>query len=260
MSQSKIQTWVIGNWKMNPTWAKAQTLLNELTQISSQQTDVFSRCNLAVAPTILHLLVVKQQLVNTPIQVFAQDVSKMVNTGAFTGEVSAELLVEQQIGATLIGHSERREYFAEDVVILQTKVKNALSQNLKVIYCVGESLAQRQEGLAEQVVLQQICDLAQAVNNPEDWQNIIIAYEPIWAIGTGQTASAQDAQAMHLAIRQGLMQITPFAQQLPILYGGSVKAENAQEFAQCPDINGALVGGASLDAKSFFAIAQAFAC
>lgn len=260
MSQSKIQTWVIGNWKMNPTWANAQTLLNELTQFSAQQVDIFSRCNLAVAPTMLHLLAVKQQLIDTPIQVFAQDVSKMVNTGAFTGEVSAGLLAEQQIGATLIGHSERREYFAEDATVLQTKVKNALSQNLKVIYCVGESLTQRQEGLAEQVVLQQICDLAQAVNNPEDWQNIIIAYEPIWAIGTGQTASAQDAQAMHLSIRQGLMQITPFAQQLSILYGGSVKAENAQEFAQCPDINGALVGGASLDAKSFFAIAQAFAC
>lgn len=260
MSQSKIQTWVIGNWKMNPTWANAQTLLNELTQFSSQQVEVFGRCNLAVAPTTLHLLTVKQQLIDTPIQVFAQDVSRMVNTGAFTGEVSAELLAEQQIGAALIGHSERREYFAEDVSVLQTKVKNVLSQNLKVIYCVGESLTQRQEGLAEQVVLQQICDLAQAVNNADDWQNIIIAYEPIWAIGTGQTASAQDAQAMHLAIRQGLMQITPFAQQLPILYGGSVKAENAQEFAQCPDINGALVGGASLDAKSFFAIAQAFAC
>lgn len=260
MSQSKIQTWVIGNWKMNPTWANAQTLLNELTQFSSQQVEVFGRCNLAVAPTTLHLLTVKQQLIDTPIQVFAQDVSRMVNTGAFTGEVSAELLAEQQIGAALIGHSERREYFAEDVSILQTKVKNVLSQKLKVIYCVGESLTQRQEGLAEQVVLQQICDLAQAVNNADDWQNIIIAYEPIWAIGTGQTASAQDAQAMHLAIRQGLMQITPFAQQLPILYGGSVKAENAQEFAQCPDINGALVGGASLDAKSFFAIAQAFAC
>lgn len=260
MSQSKIQTWVIGNWKMNPTWANAQILLNELTQFSSQQVEVFGRCNLAVAPTTLHLLTVKQQLIDTPIQVFAQDVSRMVNTGAFTGEVSAELLAEQQIGAVLIGHSERREYFAEDVSVLQTKVKNVLSQNLKVIYCVGESLTQRQEGLAEQVVLQQICDLAQAVNNADDWQNIIIAYEPIWAIGTGQTASAQDAQAMHLAIRQGLMQITPFAQQLPILYGGSVKAENAQEFAQCPDINGALVGGASLDAKSFFAIAQAFAC
>lgn len=260
MSQSKIQTWVIGNWKMNPTWASAQILLNELTQFSSQQSDVFSRCNLAVTPTMLHLLTVKQYLMDTPIQVFAQDVSKMVDTGAFTGEVSAELLAEQQISAVLVGHSERREYFAEDVSVLQKKVKNALSQNLKVIYCVGESLTQRQEGLAEQVVLQQICDLAQAVHHPEDWQNIIIAYEPIWAIGTGQTASAKDAQAMHLAIRQGLMQITSFAQLLPILYGGSVKAENAQEFAQCPDINGALVGGASLDAKSFFAIAQAFAC
>lgn len=259
MSQSTIQSWVIGNWKMNPTWVKAQSLLNGLNQLAKQEHEIFNQCHVAVAPTMLHLLAVKQQLVDTSIQVFAQDVSRMVNTGAFTGEVSAELLAEQQIGATLIGHSERREYFAEDVATLQAKVKNALSQNLKVIYCVGESLTQREEGLAEQVVLQQICDLAPAVSNPEDWQNIIVAYEPIWAIGTGQTASAQDAQAMHLAIRQGLMQITPYAQRLPILYGGSVKAENAAEFAQCPDVNGALVGGASLDAESFFAIAKAFA-
>lgn len=257
MSQSKIQPWVIGNWKMNPT--DVHTLSSQLHTVAQQKQAIFNQCQVAVAPTMLHLLSVKQQLEHTQINVIAQDVSRIAHTGAYTGEVSADLLVAQQINMTLIGHSERREYFGDTTEILQTKVKNALATNMKVVYCVGESLEQRESGQAEQVVLQQICDLAQAVEQEKDWQNILIAYEPIWAIGTGKTASAQDAQAMHLSIRQGLAQITSYATQLPILYGGSVKAENAQELAQCADINGALVGGASLDANSFFAIVQAFA-
>lgn len=259
MSQSKIQPWVIGNWKMNPTWSNAQTLIEQLQSTSASKNAVFEQCQVAVTPTMLHLTLTQQNLANTPIQVFAQDVSRIANTGAFTGEVSASLLSEQGVQAVLVGHSERREYFADTPEVLNIKIKNALAQKLKVVYCVGESLEQREAGQAEQVVLQQICDLAQAVEQVDDWHNIIIAYEPIWAIGTGQTASAQDAQAMHLAIRQGLAQITQLANTMPILYGGSVKADNAVELAQCPDINGALVGGASLDATSFFAIVDAFA-
>lgn len=257
MSQSTIQNWVIGNWKMNPN--DVHNLSTQLQTLAQQQTALFAHCQVAVAPTMLHVLSVKQQLANTPIQVITQDVSRIAGTGAFTGEVSAGLLREQHIGMTLIGHSERREHFADTTEVLQTKIKNALNAQLKIVYCVGESLAQRESDQAEQVVLQQICDLAQAVEKAEDWQNIMIAYEPIWAIGTGKTASAQDAQAMHLAIRQGLAQITSYATQMPILYGGSVKADNAAELAQCPDINGVLVGGASLQAESFFAIVKAFA-
>ena len=136
--------------------------------------------------------------------------------------------------------------------------KNALNAGLTVIYCVGESLEQREQGLAEQVVLQQICDMAAGVA-AEQWQNIVIAYEPIWAIGTGKTASAADAQAMHAKIREGLNQITNLGSKIAILYGGSVKADNAVELAACPDINGALVGGASLNAHSFYQIANSFA-
>ena len=158
----------------------------------------------------------------------------------------------------MIGHSERREIFGDSPAILIEKMKNALVAGLTVIYCVGETLAQREAGQAEQVVLQQICDVA-AIVNGDQWQNIIIAYEPIWAIGTGKTASPADAQAMHAHIREGLLQITPAGKDLAILYGGSVKPENAEELAACPDINGALVGGASLDAASFYKIAQAFA-
>jgi triosephosphate isomerase len=172
--------------------------------------------------------------------------------------VSAELLKDSQIDYVLVGHSERREIFGDDVPKVKAKLTNALNAGLTVIYCVGESLEQRETGQAEQVVLQQICDLA-AVLKTGQWHNIVIAYEPIWAIGTGKTASPQDAQAMHAKIREGLTQIAVEAQQTAILYGGSVKAENAVELAACPDINGALVGGASLNAESFYKIAQAFA-
>ena len=129
---------------------------------------------------------------------------------------------------------------------------------MTVIYCVGESLEQRESGQAEQVVLQQICDITTVVE-AEQWQNIIIAYEPIWAIGTGKTASPADAQTIHAQIREGLSQITTYGKSMAILYGGSVKPENAVELAACSDINGALVGGASLNAESFHKIALAFA-
>lgn len=255
MSQT-ITPWVIGNWKMNPNQSTAQTLLQRLQQ--HLQSHTFADCHVAIAPMMLHLLWVKQHLTTPSLNLVAQDVSRIAGTGAYTGEVSAESLKDSQIDYVLIGHSERRSLFGDDVAILQTKITHALNAGLTVIYCVGESLEQRQQGQAETVVLQQICDLASAVPHAEDWQRVLIAYEPIWAIGTGQTASAQDAQAIHASIRQGLAQITPYAQQLPILYGGSVKAENAQELASCPDINGALVGGASLDADAFYHIIDAF--
>lgn len=255
MSQA-ITPWVIGNWKMNPVSQDAQALLERLQQLL--YTHERHLCHVAVAPTLLHLLWAKQTLQSSVIDVVAQDVSRVAGLGAYTGEVSADLLKDSQIDYVLIGHSERRTLFTDDVAILQDKIRHALTAGLKVIYCVGETLQQREDGLAESTVLQQICDLERAVEQADDWQNIIIAYEPIWAIGTGKTASAEDAQAIHQSIRQGLAQMTDFAQQLPLLYGGSVKAENAQDFAQCPDINGVLVGGASLNADAFYQIIQAF--
>ncbi|KAF5308408.1 hypothetical protein FQR65_LT18165 [Abscondita terminalis] len=221
MSSSTIIPWVVGNWKMNPMQANSQQLIQDLKQYLQQNPITQQQCHLGVAPISIALLSVQQQLqdAQSPVKVVAQDLSQMS---------------------------------------VKAKLTNALNAGLTVIYCVGESLEQRETGQAEQVVLQQICDLA-AVVKAGQWHNIVIAYEPIWAIGTGKTASPQDAQAMHAKIREGLTQIAVEAQQTAILYGGSVKAENAVELAACPDINGALVGGASLNAESFYKIAQAFA-
>ncbi|WP_104470465.1 triose-phosphate isomerase [Acinetobacter indicus] len=260
MSGSAITPWVIGNWKMNPVQAEAQQLVSEFKTLLEQQAIDAAQCHLGVAPVAIALGGVQEQLKTAvrPVYTVAQDVSRIAGLGAYTGEVSAELLKDSQIGFVLVGHSERREIFAENVQILNAKIQNALAAGLTVIYCVGESLQQRESGQAEQVVLQQICDIA-AVVEAEQWQNIVIAYEPIWAIGTGKTASPEDAQAMHAKIREGLTQLTSYGPQMAILYGGSVKPENAVELAACPDINGALVGGASLNAASFHQIAQAFA-
>ncbi|OTG80711.1 triose-phosphate isomerase [Acinetobacter sp. ANC 4648] len=258
MSGSTIIPWVVGNWKMNPLQANAQQLIQDLKQYFTQEQISAQSCHIGVAPVSIALLNVRAQLCDTPIKTVAQDVSRIAGLGAYTGEVSAELLKDSGIQFVLVGHSERREIFADTAEIVKQKVQHALSAGLTVIYCVGESLEQRESGQAEQVVLQQICDIATVVQ-AEQWQKIVIAYEPIWAIGTGKTASPEDAQTMHAKIREGLSQITDQGKNIAILYGGSVKPENAVELAACPDINGALVGGASLNAESFYQIAQAFA-
>lgn len=261
MSGSAIVPWVIGNWKMNPTWANSLQWIEQFKQYLQQAPISEQQCHLAVAPIAIALNRVQVQLDNAPrtVHTVAQDVSRFAATGAFTGEVSATLLADSQIGSVLIGHSERRELLGDTPDVLKAKITQALAEGLTVIYCVGETLEQREQGLAEQIVLQQICDVAPVIGE-EHWQKqIVIAYEPIWAIGTGKTASVQDAQAMHEKIRAGLTQLSTAGQNIAILYGGSVKPENAQELAACPDINGALVGGASLNAESFYQIAQAFA-
>lgn len=252
MAELTPRNWVIGNWKLNPYFSDAKQLFQEIVALG-QGVD---GCAVAVAPPMPYLGFFTQ--VESSVHLVAQDISIINQTGAYTGEVSAHLLKQLGVDYVLIGHSERREIFADDVEKVQQKIKNALAANLTVIYCVGESLAQREVGHASQVVLAQIEALS-AVVAQDQWQNILIAYEPIWAIGTGKTASPADAQEMHAKIREALKQYTALATQISLLYGGSVKPENAVELAACADINGALVGGASLDAKSFGSIIQAFA-
>ena len=260
MSGSTITPWVVGNWKMNPVKADALQLVENFKALLKNKPIDESSCHIGIAPISIVLTNIQSELTssNRTIYTVAQDVSRIAGTGAYTGEVSAELLKDSHIHHVLIGHSERREIFAETTEVLQNKIMNALNARIMVIYCVGESLEQREAGQAETVVLQQICDIATVIS-ADQWKNIVIAYEPIWAIGTGKTASPADAQAMHAKIREGLSQITAEGKQIAILYGGSVKPENAVELAACPDINGALVGGASLNAESFYEIALAFA-
>lgn len=252
MSQPVRQQWVIGNWKLNPSFIDAKKLF---TSMQTQLADRTDMCQVAIAPPAPYLGLLVEQA--EQLEIAAQDVSFVSGFGAFTGEVSAHLLQNMAVNLVIIGHSERRELFGDDVKMLQSKILQARAANLKIIYCVGESLAQRESGQAEAVVMQQLDDLKQVLS-AEDWAHIIIAYEPIWAIGTGKTASPEDAQHMHATIRQYLTQHTDCAEQLSLLYGGSVKAENAVQLATCKDIDGALVGGASLDATSFMAIINAF--
>lgn len=246
--------WVIGNWKMNPAHlTQAVALAQACTQ------PVIDRVHLAVTPAVVHLAAVATVLNDQAVQLAAQDIAVAQGTGAYTGDVSGQLLADVGVSWVLIGHSERRQHHAESEQLLTQKIQAALHAGLKIVLCVGEQLAERQAGQANAVVLAQLDAQLNHVA-PDVWQqSVMVAYEPVWAIGTGQTASPADAQAMHQAIRAHLRAHDSRLEQTPILYGGSVKADNAASLAACPDIDGALVGGAALNAESFLSIAEAFA-
>jgi triosephosphate isomerase len=256
------QHWVIGNWKMNPSLANAQTLTQKLAENLKQnqiENQILSFCKLAIAPTTLHMLAIKHILKQSSaqIQLVAQDTAIARNTGPYTGDISADLLKEVGVEWVIIGHSERRTIHHESENVIGLKIRAALDAGLGVIWCVGETLEQREAGQAINVVTSQIQAHTDILTNI-DMNKLIIAYEPVWAIGTGRTASPEDAQHMHASLRQTLTQIRPALIQTSLLYGGSVKSDNAHLLAKCSDIDGALVGGASLDADSFLQIAQAF--
>ncbi|MEC7119817.1 MAG: triose-phosphate isomerase [Pseudomonadota bacterium] len=248
------QPWVIGNWKMHPASPTEAVAL--ATALAKQPIE---GCQLAVAPTLLHLLSVQDCLRQTSIRLAAQDLSIQRHTGAHTGDVSADILHAAGVDLVLVGHSERRMDHQEHDGIVTQKLMAAASAGLTVVLCIGEQLSQREAGQAEAVVLTQLT--AQLEQIPAAvWQaQILVAYEPVWAIGTGRTASPADAQQMHAAIRTCLRAYDIRLENTPILYGGSVKPDNAASLAACADIDGALVGGAALEAASFLAIAQAFA-
>ena len=238
---------VAGNWKMNKTVAESIELVEELKRLHADQTAV----DVVVCPPYTSLKSVSDILSNTQIHLGSQNISAE-DSGAYTGEISHEMLKELYVRYVIIGHSERREYFQESDDLINRKVLKALEKKLKPILCVGESLEQRESGITEEVVEKQI-RLGLRDINPDMYSDVVIAYEPVWAIGTGKTATAQQAQDVHYFIRCLIKEMVGLdaSNVVRIQYGGSMKPSNAEELLSQADIDGGLIGGASLDAVSF---------
>ena len=244
---------VAGNWKMNTTVAEGVELAKGIV---AKVNDISKGVSLIVAPPFTHLASVGEVLKGSPVALSAQDCADQPK-GAFTGEVSAAMLKGVGCAYTILGHSERREYYGETSPKLVKKMAMAFENGLKVIYCVGEKLDQREMGNHFDVVSQQISEVLFDLT-PEQMKNVIVAYEPVWAIGTGVTATTEQAQEVCGAIRVliGELYGEATAEAIRIQYGGSVNAGNAAELFSQPDIDGGLVGGASLKAD-FGVIANA---
>jgi len=241
---------IAGNWKMNKTVVQATELVAELLAGVGQPQDR----EVLVCPPFTALHAVGQLVQGSPIMLGAQNLYPK-DSGAYTGEVSAAMLLEAHCSYVIIGHSERRGYFAESDEFVNQKIKAALGAALKAILCVGESRQQREAGQAEGVVTDQVRKCLAGLSD-RDMAEVALAYEPIWAIGTGLTATPEDAQKMHVCIRSLLGDVfgEEVARATRILYGGSVKPGNVDYLMAQPDIDGALVGGASLEAESFLRI------
>jgi len=241
---------IAGNWKMNNDISESQNLVSGI--ISGLGND--TKCDVIVCPPFTSLSEVNTLIKDTPVKLGAQNMH-YEDSGAFTGEISNSMLKSVGCEYVIIGHSERRTIFWENDEMINKKIKKALESGLKVIFCIGESLAQREEGVTNDVVKKQIVNGLMNVTS-DDLKNIIIAYEPIWAIGTGKTATPEQAQEVHSFIRGVIEEFysKESAENLQIQYGGSVKPENAATLLSQPDIDGALVGGACLKADSFLSI------
>ncbi len=243
---------IAGNWKMNKTIGEAVGLCEELKEKLKDVQDV----HIIVCPTFLSIYPAATALQHTNIGVGGQNMY-WEESGAFTGEVSAEMLKEAGADYVIIGHSERRQYFGETNETVNKKVHKALSIGLTPIVCCGETLEQRESGELKKVIETQLTDGLAGIS-AKDAQRVIIAYEPIWAIGTGKTASPEQAQEMHAFIRERCAKLwdKKTADVIVIQYGGSVKPENVKTLMAQPDIDGALVGGAALKAESFEALVR----
>ena len=243
---------VAGNWKMNKSPAEGESLVNDiLSQLKG------AACEVIIAPPFTLLPSAKKWLDGSVIKLAAQNCCSE-NDGAYTGEISAKMIRECGAEYVIIGHSERRKYYNETNALLLKKTERALENGLKVIYCVGETLTERESKFHFDVVQQQLQDMYFLLKD-EGSANIIIAYEPVWAIGTGRTASPVQAQEMHAYIRSLVEQKKgkPVADAVRILYGGSCTADNAAELFRQADVDGGLIGGASLKANDFVRIISA---
>jgi triosephosphate isomerase len=246
---------VAGNWKMNLNRAEGIALVEDV--LARLPTD--NNTHVVFAPSFVYLHKVAKMCANTSKVVAAAQDCSANEKGAFTGEVSASMLASCGARYVVLGHSERRANFAESNEILKTKVGQAFRNNLKVIFCCGESLSQRESGVHFDWIKSQISESLFHIS-PEEFKNIVIAYEPIWAIGTGVTASTDQAQEMHAFIRNILVEQygNEVALSTSILYGGSCNPSNAKELFASQDIDGGLIGGASLNAADFVKITQSF--
>lgn len=247
---------VAGNWKMNKAFDEAEELLvsigEELNEKGRGDTEVI------ICPPSLYLEMAYDMGVENDFYVGAQNLSQW-ESGAYTGEISAAMLQSMGVEYAILGHSERRTYFGEDDKLIALKIDQALSQDISPIYCCGEVLPQRQENRHFEVVKNQVSEALFHLTK-EQLENVIIAYEPVWAIGTGVTATPEQAQEMHAFIR-GLIADKfgkDAADNIVILYGGSCNAKNAAELFANPDVDGGLIGGASLKAEDFVTIVNAF--
>ena len=242
-----------GNWKMHTDLETGMALASQAADAAT----TFADCDVVIYPPFPYLQAIDSVVSTSPLALGAQNFWPKAS-GAYTGEVSCGMLKDLGATSVLVGHSERRHVLHESDALIAKKVDFALHQLFQVVLCVGETLEQREAGDTLQIVLGQLNSALEPVTS-EAMKNIVIAYEPVWAIGTGKTASAEDAQAVHGAIRCELSRRydDALASSTRIQYGGSVKPENAEDLFACPDIDGALVGGAALSGASFEAIIEA---
>lgn len=246
---------VAGNWKMNCNLPEMENLL---AGIKNNMNAIANEVTLLVSPSFTNLYPAFQSLKDTAVGVVAQNMHQQEN-GAYTGEVSAGMLKSIGVETVILGHSERRNYFQETHKLLAEKVTTALAHEMNIIFCIGEELKDRQAQNQFEVIEQQLKKGLFHISE-NAWNKIVIAYEPVWAIGTGETASPNQAQEMHAYIRAKIAEnySTEIANQTSILYGGSVKPANAKEIFAQQDVDGGLIGGASLKAEDFLYIAKSF--
>lgn len=240
---------VAGNWKMNLDFQEAQQLVSEI-----KKNGMNNNLEVIIFPASLYLGIFARESDRMNLSFGAQNCSEY-ETGAYTGEVSARMI--KSVGATycLVGHSERRTYFSENHQQLKSKIKRCLENGITPIYCIGETLEQRNNGLHFEIIRTQLFEVLDGVKEA-DFTNFVIAYEPVWAIGTGLTATPDEAQEMHFFIRKTINELKGknIADKISILYGGSCNSKNAKQLFSCADIDGALIGGASLNIDDFLTI------
>ncbi len=244
---------IAGNWKMNNDLNATQNLISNLLKSLNGS----ENCDIIVCPPFTSLSEASSQLKNSIVKLGAQNMY-FENDGAFTGEISAQMLKSAGCEFVILGHSERRAIFNESDSLINKKIKKAISSGLKPIFCVGETLEQREKGITKDIIKTQITEGLKDIST-EEMKNLIVAYEPVWAIGTGRNATPEQAQEVHEFIRSLIKEkySTEISDNLIIQYGGSVKPDNAKDLLSRKDIDGALVGGASLKADLFLGIIRA---